>query len=120
VSLRPMLVDTAIPVATLRAAGTYSSGPIANPGAISNVGLWVFASAVGGTTQTLDVVIQTSPDGSTWTSLTSSAITQMTAIGSAQSNAYVPAEYIQVLATVGGTGSPTVTFRVEVLVVPGG
>jgi hypothetical protein len=119
-ALRNMLVDTAIPVATLRAAGTYTSGPIANPGATTNCGMWVHVSAVGGTTQTIDCVFQTSPDGATWTSLASSAITQMTAVGSAQANAYLPGEYIQVLLTIGGTGTPTATVRVEVLVVPGG
>ena len=118
-ALRNLMGDVAIPTSALRAAGTYASGPIANPGATSNVGVGLHVSAVGGSTQTIDCVLQTSPDGTTWTSLTSSATPQLTGVGNAYSNAFVPAEFIQVLATVGGTGSPTATFRVIVTVLPG-
>jgi hypothetical protein len=74
--------------------------------------MWIHVSSVGGSTQTIDAVFQTSPDNSTWTSIASSAITQLTGVGNASSNVLVNNEYVQVLVTIGGTGSPTATFRV--------
>lgn len=117
-SLRTVSGDIALPFATARAAGTYSSGPIANPGATSDVLALVYVAAVAGTTHTLDVALQTSPDNSTWTSVTGGGITQMTAAGNSVAYARCNDEYIQVLATVGGTGSPTVDFKVAVMVIP--
>jgi hypothetical protein len=117
-SLRNVLGDVAIKSVAARPAGTYSSGPIANPGATSNVVAMVHASAVSGSTQTLDVAIQTSPDNSTWSTVTGGSIAQMSAVGNSMCNAYITDEYVQILATVGGTGTPTVTFRVEVMVIP--
>jgi hypothetical protein len=116
-SLRPVLGDVALKSAA-QAAGTYASGPIANPGAVSNVIALVHVTAVSGTTHTLDVAIQTSPDNSTWTSVTGGSIAQMSAAGNSMCNAYCNDEYVQILATVAGTGTPIVTFRVEVMVIP--
>lgn len=116
-SLRNVMADVALPH-LLRTAGTYGSGPIANPGATSNVIAHVYCSAVAGSTHTLDVAIQTSPDNSTWTSVTGGGITQMTAAGNAVCNAFCNDEYIQILATVGGSVSPSATFRVVVEVIP--
>lgn len=115
-SLRYVFADIVLPVVAARTAGAYASGPIANAGAASGVLMLVAASAVSGTTQTLDAVLQTSPDGTTWTSRTATAIAQLTAPGNALSMGDVtPYEYVQVLATVGGTGTPTVTFSVAVI-----
>lgn len=119
-SLRTVLADTALPLVAARPAGTYASGPIANPGAISNAVAWVYVSAVGGGgTHLLDVTFQTSPDNSTWTSVTGGGITQMSAVGSAVCYAGIADMYVQVLATVSGTSAPTVTFKVDVMVIPG-
>jgi hypothetical protein len=115
-SLRPVLGDIALPVAA-RGAGTYASGPIANAGNADVVLVMVHVTAVSGSTKTLDVVLQTSPDNSTWTSIASSAITQMTAAGSAQALAAIDDDYVQVLATVAGTGTPIVTCQVSVMVI---
>lgn len=116
-SLKPILGNVVLPSAA-RGAGTHASGPITNPGGTSNVVALVHCTAVSGTSPTLDVVLQTSPDGSTWTSVASSATTQLTAAGNAMSNALVDDDYIQVLATVGGSATPTATCRVAVLVIP--
>lgn len=116
-SLRNVLGDVAIK-SSAAVAGTYASGPIANPGATSNVIAMVHVSAVSGTTKTLDVAIQTSPDNSTWTTVPGGSIAQMSAVGNSMCNAYCTDEYIQVLATVAGTGTPIVTYRVFTLVIP--
>ncbi|MGH3546693.1 MAG: hypothetical protein ACRDQU_00905 [Pseudonocardiaceae bacterium] len=98
-------------------AGTYASGPLENAGQATMADVWVHLSLVSGTTVIVDVVIQTSPDGATWTTVLGSAITTLTAAGSARSCAFIPAEYVQVLATVGGTGTPLVTGAVGVALV---
>lgn len=104
---------------TAAVAGTYSSGPIANPGGAGDVICLTHISAVGGTTQSLNVKAQSSPDGSTWTDIPGAAGAALTAIGSNSFNCAVDDDYIQIVAVVGGTGSPTVTYRAVALVVPG-
>lgn len=115
-SLNNPLADVALPSAQ-RVAGTFASGPIANPGSADYVLFLVDVSAAEGDTHTLDVVLQTAPDGSTWTSVTRSAITQITTTtGYAFGFSATADEYVQVLATVGGTNVPKVTFSVAVVV----
>lgn len=107
--------DNPLPLLS-RGAGAYATGPVANPGQVNNLLAMVYVSAGSGTTHTLDVVIQTSPDRSTWTTVTSG--TQITgATGTQLLYAYVGSDlYAQVQATVGGTGTPTKTFNIGVLV----
>ena len=114
-SLEAAFHDNPLPLSS-RGAGAYGTGPVSNPGQTNNVIAMVFVSAGSGTTHTLDVAIQTSPDNSTWTTVASGA--QITATtGSQLITAYVGSTlYAQVLATVGGTGTPTKTFNVGVLV----
>jgi hypothetical protein len=115
-SLRPAFSDLVLASAS-RGAGTYGTGPVSSPGAANIVEFFIVVTAVGGTTQAIDAVVQTAPDASTWTSVTASAITQLTAIGQAHSFAFVAsALYAQVLVTVAGTGTPTATCAVGVLV----
>lgn len=100
-----------------RTATTYSSGPLINAGEADYVVFYVDVSAAEGDTHTLDVILQTAPDASTWTSTTRSAITQITTTtGYAYGFARVADEYVQVLATVGGTNVPKVTFSVVAVI----
>lgn len=115
-SLRMPLSDIVMKQ-TAAAAGTYASGEIANPGQASFVMVWVACTAQAGSTHTLDVAIQTSPDNSTWTSVTGGSIPQLTAAGNASACALIADEYVQILATVGGSVSPTATFSVSVTVI---
>jgi hypothetical protein len=117
-SLRTVLGEDAIKTSALRAAGTYSSGPIFSAGKAGSVVVLVHISAVGGSTQTLDVKLQSSPDASTWADIAGAASTQLTAVGSTSFNALVNDAYVQAVAVLGGTGSPTATFRVAALVLP--
>lgn len=114
-SLRTVLGDVVLR-GTAAVAGTYSSGPIANAGMAGSVDVLVHISAVGGSSQTLNVKLQSSPDASTWTDIAGASATQLTAVGSTAFNAAVADQYVQAVATVGGTGSPTVTYRVAVMV----
>ncbi|MGH3635381.1 MAG: hypothetical protein ACRDTS_15110 [Mycobacterium sp.] len=95
-------------------AGAYASGPLENAGQASMIDVWAHLSLVSGTTVTLDLVVQTSPDGTTWTTVLGSAMTQLAAAGNARTCAFIPAEYVQVLATVAGTGTPLVTGAIGV------
>jgi hypothetical protein len=98
-----------------RGAGTFPSGPIINAGEADVAIMMVSATAIGGT-PTLDAVLQTSPDGTTWTSLTPTAITQLSAAGQQMTFGIVTAfEFVQVLTTVAGTATPTVTHSVSVV-----
>jgi len=109
-SLHPVFGDILLPSAS-RGAGTYGTGEVSNPGQANFVQFFIVVSAVGGSTQTIDAVVQTSPDNTTWTSITASGISQLTATGQASGFAFVGAAlYAQILVTVGGTGTPTATF----------
>lgn len=113
--LRETVGDALLPSAA-RGAGTYTSGPVANAGTAADVVLLVHASAVSGT-PTLNVSLEQSADGSSWTGIAGSGITQLTAAGNAVAYATVTQNYVRATATVAGT-TPSVTFRVAALVIP--
>lgn len=67
-------------------------------------------TAASGTNPTLDVEIQTSPDGSTWTAVAS--FTQKTTTGS-QHKLFAPLDrYVRAACTIGGT-LPSFTFSLS-------
>lgn len=67
-------------------------------------------TAASGTLPTLDVEIQTSPDGSTWTAVAS--FTQKTTTGS-QHKLFAPLDrYVRAACTIGGT-TPSFTFSLS-------
>lgn len=113
--LRNALGDLALPSAA-RGAGTYQSGPVANPGVAADVLLLVHVSATSGT-PTLNCSLEQSDDGASWSAVPGSGAAQLTAAGNAVANARPTASYVRVTATVAGT-TPSVTFRVAVLVIP--
>jgi hypothetical protein len=117
VGLRPVLADVALPSAA-RAAGTYTSGPIAAPGFANDVVMLVHVSATTGT-PTLNCSLEESADGSSWTAVTGSSTAQLTAAGNALAAATPAKAYVRVTSTVAGT-SPNVTYRIVLMVVPGG
>jgi hypothetical protein len=115
-TLHTPYADIALPIQT-QAAGIFASGPLIEAGQANWVVVYVNVSAATGTTHTLDVKIQSSNDGSTWTDVPGGAITQITGTANSAIAAAPPNDdYVQVVATVGGTGSPTVTFGVAVLI----
>ncbi|MFC3347300.1 hypothetical protein ACFOOM_07600 [Streptomyces echinoruber] len=108
-ALRNAYADVALPSAA-RGAGTYISGPVAAAGVAADVLLAVHCTAASGT-PTLDVSLEESSDGSTWTAIPGSGITQLTGVGNRTAAAAVTKNYVRVTSTVAGT-TPSVTYRV--------
>lgn len=113
--LRPLLGDVALP-SSARAAGTFTSGPVTNSGAASDVVLLVHVSATSGT-PTLNCSLEESADGSSWTAIPGSSTAQLTAAGNALAGGAVTKNFVRVTATVAGT-TPSVTFKATLLVLP--
>jgi hypothetical protein len=101
---------------TAAGAGTVTSGPIANPGTATDVVLMVHVSATGGT-PTFNASLEQSADGTSYSAVTGSGITQLSAAGNAMSNARVTQPFVRVTYTIAGT-TPSVTGRAAVLVIP--
>ncbi|MFD6024554.1 hypothetical protein [Streptomyces griseoluteus] len=114
--LRNVMADAALSSAA-RAAGTYTSGPIAAAGAAADVLLTVHCTAATGTTPTLDASLEESADGTTWTAVPGSGIAQLTGAGNRVAYAAVSKSYVRVTSTVAGT-TPSVTYRAAVWVRP--
>jgi hypothetical protein len=115
VGLRNVQADVALP-SSARAAGTFTSGPVAAAGGAADVVLTVHCTAVTGT-PTLDASLEESADGSSWSAVTGSAITQLTAAGNRVAYAAVTKNYVRVTSTVAGT-TPSVTYRASVWIRP--
>ena len=101
---------------TAAGAATTTSGPIANAGSATDVILMVHVSATSGT-PTLAVSLEQSDDNSTYTAVTGSSITSLTAAGNGMANARVTKQYVRVTSTISG-GSPSVTGRAVVAFIP--
>lgn len=115
-SLAPVLGDVALPVAA-RGSGTFTSGPVANAGLSGHVVGFVHCTAATGTSPTLDVSLEESDDGESWSAVTGSAAPQLTAEGHRVIGASASKKLIRVTSTVGGT-TPSVTYSVAVLALP--
>jgi hypothetical protein len=102
-------LDTLLLPLALRSAGTYTSASFVEL-PIADIELWVCVTAVTGSA-TLDVSMETSPDGTTWTPVLGSHIAPMSAVGSTVANAPLPVtELSRMTSTVTGAGS--LTYRV--------
>jgi hypothetical protein len=71
-------------------------------------------TAVSGTTPTLDVDIEESLDGTNWFTLTS--FTQAVAQTVEIKKTVNVSGYIRATWTIGGTGTPTFTFKIDALI----
>lgn len=90
---------------------TTAAGPAVEVGdKIEIRDLKLTVTAASGTSPTLDVTVQTSPDASTWTSV--GTFTQKTGAGTQTKNFIGLDRYVQVAWVIGGTGSPSFTFDV--------
>jgi len=114
--LRPILGDVALASAA-RAAGTFVSGPVANAGAATWVQMAVHASASSGT-PTLDCSLEQSADGASWSAITGSSTTQLTAAGNRTAVARVTSNYVRATSTVAG-GTPSITYEIALIILPG-
>jgi hypothetical protein len=113
-ALRPVQGDVALPLAA-RAGGTFTAGPVATPGAAGDVVLLVHCTAATGTTPTLDVSLEESADGTSWSAVAGSAAAQLTAAGNRVAYAAPSKALVRVTATVAGT-TPSVTFRAALMI----
>lgn len=111
-SLRQVNMDEALPSAA-RAAGTFTSGALAVPGAAVHVLVGVHCTAASGTGPTLNTSLQQSNDGTTWTTVTGSGTAQLTAAGNALAMAFITDDYVRTTSTVAGT-TPSFTFSIAV------
>jgi hypothetical protein len=66
-------------------------------------------TAASGTTPTLDVKVQTSPDGTTWTDVSGGSFTQATGTTTQHKVISNIDRYVRHVATIGGT-SPSFTY----------
>lgn len=73
----------------------------------------VHTTAVSGTSPTLTVKVQDSPDGTTWTDISGLATSALsTANVFATVFGHSPNKFVRVVGTVGGSATPTVTATV--------
>jgi hypothetical protein len=101
-------IFTVIPSAALGATTSYDLGGI--PGDWDEIVGYLVATAVSGTTPTLDVKYQTTPDGGT-TYVDHTTFTQVTAASTEKKTFTAPAGVSgKILCTIGGSATPTVTF----------
>lgn len=114
-SLRPVLGDVAL-ASSARGAGTYTSGPVTVAGQATAAVLLIHATAASGT-PTLDCSLEESADNSSWSAVTGSSTTQLTAAGNAVASGVVTKNFVRVTSTVAG-GTPSVTYSATVLVLP--
>lgn len=95
-----------LPSTVITASGNSTGVDVGPAGVLRSLNLT--ASAVGGTTPSCTVTVQTSPDNSTWTPMASS-YTAITANGS-QSKSWTPLDrYVRLAWVVTGT-TPTITL----------
>lgn len=106
----------AFPLAT-RGVGTYHSDVLYDSQAIIGVILWVYASTVVAT-GAVSCVLESSPDGTTWTGVVGSSPAALSSAGSASGYAAVPSgNLFRVTSVVTGAA---VTYQVlAVINVPG-
>lgn len=115
--LRPMMADYALSH-TARTAST-TSGPVAAAGVGQSALLMISCTAASGTTPTLDASLEESADNSSWTAVTGSSITQLTAAGNRVAVGNISKNYVRVTVTIGGT-TPSFTFSAVVALLPAG
>lgn len=101
---------------TARGAATSAASASHEVGGYRDLIVWLTVTAVSGTLPTLDIVIQHSPDQLNWAPLATIpqvnvATTQSVSIGGVDTPF---GQYIRALYTVGGSGTPTVTFSLSV------
>ena len=108
VDLRPNIINSTIAPQQLSSGATNGTGRDVS-GFVGPVTVVVNAGAFAGTSPTLDAKVQESSDNSTYTDVTGATMTQLTASGVGTILCIVHTkQYLRVVATVGGSSTPTV------------
>ncbi|NOZ27969.1 MAG: hypothetical protein GXP39_07955 [Chloroflexi bacterium] len=79
---------------------------------VREMAVYLNITAVSGTSPTLDVVVEDSPDGSVWATL--ATFSTKTAVGVDVVRANRLGRYVRARATIGGT-TPSFTFEVKAI-----
>jgi len=93
------------------ALGATTNGPAIYVGDKTVLDIYLSATAVSGTSPTLDVQLQSSADGSVWINHT--AFTQVTAAATELKSLANFGNFIRAVCTIGGSATPTVTFTLK-------
>jgi len=98
------------------ALGTTTTGNAIDVSDATVLDIYMSATAVSGTSPTLDAVIWSSADGTVWISHT--AFTQVTAATTELKSLTNFGRFIRCVATIGGSATPTVTFTLKAVKKP--
>jgi len=93
------------------ALGATTTGNKIDVGDFRAIDMYMSCTAVSGTNPTLDAVVSSSADGTVW--ITHTTFTQITAAATELKFLEKFGRYIRVVATIGGTNTPTVTFTLK-------
>jgi hypothetical protein len=100
-----------VPSATKTATGNDTGQALG--GAFNNIALYVNVTAASGTTPTLVVKLQDSPDGTNWYDITGATTASLTTTGAVAVRTTVACGHsIRAVWTIGGT-TPSFTFSVN-------
>ncbi len=101
---------TTQPQVILASAARVASGETSGFGCRAAQSLRIYAdvTAVSGTSPTLNVTIQSSPDNSQW--YTAASFSEIDATGNHTQVATFPGRYFRCAYVIGGTDTPTITF----------
>ena len=91
---------------------TLTTG-LVSTGSFRDVVAYLNVTAVSGTTPTMDIVLQDSPDNVTWYDIPTGAFTQATAISAQRIVATQLGGYVRAVITIGGA-TPSFTFSLDV------
>jgi len=112
------VIDVTLFSSAARTASTNGSEAVLGFGNGRVLVCYLDVTAVSGTSPTLDVKIQESDDGSTWTDIDGGSFSQFTSTGQEYKVMLMSRskDRIRAVATIGGT-SPSFTFKVEAVAI---
>ena len=93
------------------AMGTTTTGNAIDVSQFRAIDMYLSATAVSGTSPTMDAVVSSSADGTVW--ITHTTFTQVTAATTELKFLEKFDKYIRVVCTIGGSATPTVTFTLK-------
>tara|TARA_R110000764_G_scaffold100369_1_gene185344 strand:- start:197 stop:532 length:336 start_codon:yes stop_codon:yes gene_type:complete len=100
-------------ITTGASLGATTTGNKIDVGSFRDIDMYMSCTAVSGTSPTLDAVVYSSADGTVWIAHTT--FTQITAASTELKYLNKFGRYIRVVATIGGSSTPTVTFTLKAI-----
>lgn len=109
----PRNVNGEVAISGVLPSGATNSPALGTGGTASNVLVGIHMTANSGTSPTLTVKLQDSADASSWTDLAGATTAALTPTGNAVLYGRSPKAFVRVVATVGGSATPTVTATIS-------